>query len=135
MLKGATTRILFDKEILDIETVGNWLHYTLSAGQSREHAAAALEGFCYGSGLLLIHNQRLWQIIDNWVRNIPMDIFMELLPLLRRTFAVFSDPERRKMMELAKFGPVEVGKEKVNEDQLDEGRAELVMGTVRELLG
>ena len=135
MLQGATTRILFDKEILDIETVGNWLHYTLSAGQSREHAAAALEGFCYGSGLLLIHNQRLWQIIDDWVRNIPMDIFMELLPLLRRTFAVFSDPERRKMMELAKFGPVEVGKEKVNEDQLDEGRAELVMGTVRELLG
>ena len=64
-----------------------------------------------------------------------MDIFMELLPLLRRTFAVFSDPERRKMMELAKFGPVEVRKEKVNEDQLDEGRAELVMGTVRELLG
>ena len=135
MLQGATTRILFDKEILDIETVGNWLHYTLSAGQSREHAAAALEGFCYGSGLLLIHNQRLWQIIDDWVRNIPMDIFMELLPLLRRTFSVFSDSERRKMMELAKGGSAKVVIEKTDEGQLDEGRAELVMGTVQRLLG
>ena len=135
MLQGATTRILFDKEILDIETVGNWLHYTLSAGQSREHAAAALEGFCYGSGLLLIHNPRLWQIIDDWVRNIPMDIFMELLPLLRRTFSVFSDSERRKMMELAKGGSAKVVIEKTDEGQLDEGRAELVMGTVQRLLG
>jgi len=135
MLQGATTRILFDKEILDIETVGNWLHYTLSAGQSREHAAAALEGFCYGSGLLLINNTRLWQIIDDWVTSIPMDIFMELLPLLRRTFAVFSDPERRKMMELAKGGSAEVTIEKTDEDQLDEGRAALVLGTVRRLLG
>ena len=135
LLQGATTRILFDKEILNIETVGNWLHYTLSAGQSREHAAAALEGFCYGSGLLLIHNPRLWQIIDDWIDNIPMDIFMELLPLLRRTFAVFSDPERRKMMELAKSGSAISIEKEVNSDQLEEGRAALVLGTVRRLLG
>jgi len=135
LLQGATTRILFDKEIMDIETVSNWLHYTLSAGQSREHAAAALEGFCYGSGLLLIHNPRLWQIIDNWIREIPMDNFMELLPLLRRTFAVFSDPERRKMMELAKGGSVAVGDKETTDDPLEKRRAEMVLGTVRRLLG
>ena len=135
LLQGATTRILFDKEILDIETVGNWLHYTLSAGQSRENAAAALEGFCYGSGLLLIHNPRLWQIIDDWVGSIPMEVFMELLPLLRRTFSVFSDPERRKMMELAKRGTEKILVEKEIEDTLEEERVALVMGTVRRLLG
>ena len=135
LLQGATTRILFDKEILNIETVGNWLHYTLSAGQSREHAAAALEGFCYGSGLLLIHNPRLWQIIDDWIDNIPMDIFTELLPLLRRTFSVFSDPERRKMMELAKSGSTVSVEDTISSDQLEEGRAALVLGTVRQLLG
>ncbi len=135
LLQGATTRILFDKEILNIETVGNWLHYTLSAGQSREHAAAALEGFCYGSGLLLIHNPRLWQIIDDWIDNIPMDIFMELLPLLRRTFSIFSDPERRKMMELAKSGSTVSVEDTISSDQLEEGRAALVLGTVRQLLG
>ena len=134
LLQGATTRILFDKEILNIETVGNWLHYTLSTGQSRENAAAALEGFCYGSGLLLIHNPRLWQIIDNWIREISMDIFMELLPLLRRTFAVFSDPERRKMMELASSGSVAIENKETTDDVLDKRRAEMVLGTVRRLL-
>ncbi len=135
LLQGATTRILLDKEVLDIETVSNWLHYTLSSGQSRENAAAALEGFCYGSGLLLIHNPRLWQIIDDWVDAIPMDTFMELLPLLRRTFAVFGEPERRKMMELAKGGTGKILVETKAEDTLEEERATLVMETVRRLLG
>lgn len=135
LLQGATTRILFDKEILSIEQVDNWLHYTLSGGQSREHAAAALEGFCYGSGLLLIHNPRLWQIIDDWINSIPMEVFMELLPLLRRTFAVFSDPERRKMMELAKGGLSKTTVVTTTEDQLEADRVKIVMGTVRRLLG
>jgi len=135
LLQGATTRILFDKEIISIEKVSDWLHYTLSAGQSREDAAAALEGFCFGSGLLLIHNPRLWQIIDDWVEAIPMDAFMEILPLLRRTFSVFSDPERKKMMALAQSDATVVVAETAVEDQLDKDRAALVMGTVRRLLG
>lgn len=135
LLQGAITRILLDKEILDIETVGDWLNYTLSAGQSRENAAAALEGFCYGSGLLLIHNPRLWQIIDDWIDAIPMEVFMELLPLLRRTFSVFSDPERRKMMELVRGGLKTLTTENSSEDALNEERVALVLGTVRRLLG
>ncbi len=135
LLQGAITRILLDKEILDIETVGDWLNYTLSAGQSRENAAAALEGFCYGSGLLLIHNPRLWQIIDDWIDAIPMEVFMELLPLLRRTFSVFSDPERRKMMALAKDGAAVTVDNDVDTDRIEEKRAALVLGTVRRLLG
>lgn len=134
LLRGATTRILFDKEVLDIQTVEIWMEYTLSSGQSRTAAAAALEGFCFGSGLLIIHNHRLWNIINDWVSRIPMDIFTELLPLLRRTFSNFSDPERRKMMDLAKHGPVKINVEEEREKDYQTKRAEQILGTIQQLL-
>jgi hypothetical protein len=65
-------------------------------------AAQWLEGFLYGSGLLLLHHAELWQTLDGWVRGLQAETFGELLPLLRRTFSQFSPPERQKMLDLAK---------------------------------
>lgn len=136
LLRGATTRILFDKEILPIEEVGNRMHYSLSPAFEKEQSAAWLEGFCYGSGLLIIHNLRLWNIINEWVVAIPFEAFRELLPLLRRTFAEFSEPERRKMMALAKRGQV---KEREMGTALEVGydveRGKRVLPVVQLLLG
>ena len=134
LLRGATTRILFDKEVLDIESVEIWMEYTLSSGQSRAEAAATLEGFCFGSGLLIIHNPQLWNIINDWVSRIPMDTFIELLPLLRRTFSNFSEPERSKMMNLAKHGPVKINVKEAGKKDYETTRAERILGTVQQLL-
>jgi hypothetical protein len=67
-------------------------------------AAHWLEGFLQGSGALLVHNDELWQLLDAWLLSQQGDIFVELLPLLRRTFATFSAPERRQLAERASAG-------------------------------
>lgn len=104
LLCGLANRLLFDKTIRDAAETGDAMRFHLSRAQSPAAAALWIEGFLHGSGLLLLHHAELWQTLDAWVRDIPDDVFPELLPLLRRAFSRFSDPERQKMLELAKNG-------------------------------
>ena len=101
LLSGACVRILFDKNIFDIHATITYMRYALSRGSDVKYAAAWLEGFLNGSGLLLIHHEALWHILDEWVEEIEMERLMELLPILRRTFSNFSPSERQKMLGLA----------------------------------
>src|SRR4029078_11822226 len=61
--------------------------------------AAWVEGFLRGSGLILIHDRALWDLIDQWVTGLWGEHLKEVRPLLRRTFATFPKPERRTMGE------------------------------------
>ena len=58
-------------------------------------AAAWIEGFLIGGGLLLVHDPKLLALIDQWLSAIAPDTFTEVLPLLRRGFGAFPSPERR----------------------------------------
>ena len=59
----------------------------LTVGVPPARAAAWIEGFLAGGGLLLVHDERLLSLVDGWLAGIPADTFVEVLPLLRRTFA------------------------------------------------
>ena len=102
ILAGLSTRILFDKNHIDSEEAATFMHLSLSKGNEPLFSAQWLEGFLNGSGLLLIYNENLWGILDDWIDNLEEERFMETLPILRRTFSKFAHPERQKMMELAK---------------------------------
>lgn len=104
LLQGAATRMLLDKNVLAASEVATRMHYALSQGNEPQDAAQWLEGFLYGSGLVLLYNTDLWEILDEWVTQLPLYDFREVLPLLRRTFSLFSQPEREKMMQLARKG-------------------------------
>ncbi len=135
MLRGGSIRILFDKEYFDINETVTQMRYALSTANESLDAAQWIEGFLYGSGLLLIHQPALWNILDEWIKDLSMSpTFQELLPLLRRTFSEFSGPERQKMMDLAKRGKL---KESENEMEVvfNMERAELVLPTAKMLLG
>jgi hypothetical protein len=101
LLKGGGTRLLFDKGIFTLNDTMAHLYFGLSAGQEPKQAAAWLEGFLHGSGLLLIHHPDLWRILDEWIADTPMEVFKTIVPLLRRTFAKFPAAERQKMLSLA----------------------------------
>lgn len=133
ILKGACTRILFEKRLYDIKETATQMHYALSMANDATESATWLEGFLHGSGLLLIHNPSLWKILDEWVEDIGMNNFKEILPLLRRTFSQFPPTEREKMMQLAKH--VFDGKEK-NIEQGDNALQDIeaLMPTIRLLL-
>ena len=49
--------------------------------------------------LLLIHDHRLWQLLDDWVCGLADEPFTQLVPLLRRTFSSLSAAARRQLGE------------------------------------
>jgi hypothetical protein len=64
-----------------------------------ERAAAWIEGFLSGSGLLLVHDETLLSLVDGWLAGLAPEAFTSVLPLLRRAFGGFAAPERRAIGE------------------------------------
>jgi len=134
-LVGLSTRILFDKRFIDTDVASTYMHLALSKGNEALFSAQWIEGFLNGSGLLLIHQENLWQIMDEWLVNLDEERFMEILPVLRRTFSKFSHPERQKMMALAKRGTLSTTAEKEeNVVGLNQERVAKVLPTLKLLL-
>ncbi|MFP4578423.1 MAG: DUF5682 family protein [Coleofasciculus sp.] len=134
LLAGRSCRLLLDAGVLTGNQASRRLEFALSQASETPQAAAWVEGFLQGSGLLLLHDSTLWQIIDDWVTQLPGETFTEILPLLRRTFAQFSTAERRQIGERVKRGTsVEVIG--VGEEELDSDRANAVLPIVAQLLG
>jgi hypothetical protein len=100
-ITGSCARILFDKSVLNIAQTSVKMRYALAPSNEPTQSAAWLEGFLYGSGLLLIHHPTLWLVLDEWVLETDMSRLEHLLPLLRRTFSPFSKAEKAKLYALA----------------------------------
>ncbi len=134
LLAGLATRLLFEQKADSADETATQMQFRLSHAQPPQEAAQWLEGFLHGSGLLLLHQPLLWQILDGWVSGIAEPDFPELLPLLRRTFSRFSGPEREKMLDLARRGN-ETGVAAGNADDWDPERAALVQPVLQAILG
>jgi len=102
LVQGTVVRLLLDKNVIATEVAARKMQYALSGKGEAELATAWLEGFLKGSGLVLIHNNDLWAIINDWVIRLSPSHFREILPILRRTFSDFSQSERSQMLDLAK---------------------------------
>ena len=133
LIQGASTRILLDKSSIDIKATSRAMSFALSAGNPVFQAAQWLEGFLHGSGLLLIYNPALWNIVDQWVSALSEEVFLETVPILRRTFSRFSEPERKKMLDLVQNGFSEISTESA-ELTFDQERVDLVLPTLKTLL-
>jgi hypothetical protein len=135
LLAGRLTRLLFDAGLLDTEAVGIAMGQVLTIGVPPRRAASWVEGFLAGGGLLLVHDEQLLSLVDGWLASIPADTFVEVLPLLRRTFAEFAAPERRAIGErVRRLGSGRAGS-RTQDDDIDRKRAERVLPTVALLLG
>jgi hypothetical protein len=101
LLAGRASRILTEQGRWDAERAARQLALRCSPAVPPLVTAHWLEGFLQGSGALLAHSDSLWQIVNGWLLAQPEHVFTELLPLLRRTVATFSAPERRELGERA----------------------------------
>ncbi|HCE43499.1 MAG TPA: hypothetical protein DET40_08115 [Lentisphaeria bacterium] len=136
LISGASCRILLDCGSLDSGEVSRRLSLALSQGADPSHGASWIEGFLHGSGLILLHDDRLWKIIDDWVTGLNGENFLRTLPLLRRTFSQFASGERRQIGNRAKSGKTAVSvSEAVSEDDFDTARAEAILPVLAEILG
>ena len=106
----------------------------LSVGVPAAAKAAWAEGFLAGGGLLLVHDRDLLTVLDGWVAGLNEQEFMDVLPLLRRTFGGFAAAERANIADAVRHlggraGPVRA------EEAVDAARAAAVLETVAAILG
>ncbi|SDJ81679.1 hypothetical protein SAMN05421823_101182 [Catalinimonas alkaloidigena] len=134
VLSGYTTRLLADAQTLPEAEVAQRFSRALSRGQAYTYAADWLEGFLQGSGMILLLDDALWNVLHPWIGGLPADVFQELLPLLRRTFSQFSSSERKQIGEKARSGQSSV-LTTTNDEHFDHILAEQTLPVVWQLLG
>lgn len=132
VIAGYAIRLLSDHKHIGEDELVKVFYYAMSVTVPAD-AASWLEGFLKGSGTLLLMDNELWSIINDWLRQLDEEIFTQLLPLLRRTFSGFSSSERRKLGEKSKGGGVTVFKK--TDTGFDNERAKKGIHVVMQLLG
>jgi hypothetical protein len=138
LIAGRSTRILLDAHRFTPEESSKHTSLALSKSVDPARSAAWIDGFIRGSGTLLLHDETLFNVLDQWMSALVDDTFIQLLPLLRRTFSTFPKTERRAMGERVKRGLMNRAPAKTSADQsdaIDPARGSSVLPTVRQLLG
>jgi len=137
LVAGRVARLLLDGARIDADAVARHMSLALSAANEPQAAAAWIEGFLGGSGALLLHDERVWTLVDAWVVSLKDEIFVEVLPLIRRTFATFSPAERRQMGEAVKrtAGASGARAPEKADDNIDHARAAQVLPLLETILG
>jgi Family of unknown function (DUF5682) len=138
LISGRVTRLLLDAERLTTDDVAIRMSRELSAAAPVAAAARWAEGFLAGSGLLLLHDDKLLSLADGWLAGLSADAFAAVLPALRRTFGEFAPPERRaigdKAARLDGSGRPRIRAASADDD-LDEDRAAIAVRAVAAILG
>ncbi|MFJ9074396.1 DUF5682 family protein [Streptomyces sp. NPDC102278] len=107
-IRGRATRLLLDDGRLPAEETARLMGLALSPAAVPADAAGWIEGFAgggAGGGTLLIHDDRLLGLIDGWLVSVPEGTFIDVLPLLRRTFGAYEAGVKRTLGELIRRGP------------------------------
>ncbi len=81
-----------------------------------------------------MRDERMLQILDDWVAILSPEHFLQQLPALRRTFSTFHAPERRQIGERIKRGGLAVSL-KISPESFDEARADRALPVLAQLLG
>jgi hypothetical protein len=131
LLLGRIVRLLLDAERLSDTPVR--LQRALSAGVPAADKAAWVDGFFADGALLLIHDTELRSLLDDWVCQLDHVEFVDMLPLLRRTFGTFAAAERQTIAERIAVGAEHLGRERPEEVDLE--LAAPALATVDLILG
>lgn len=134
LIAGRCCRLLFESGQFIPEETARHLSIALSTASEPMQAGAWIEGFLSGSGLLLLHNNTLWQVLDAWVMQLSPEAFTTALPLLRRTFGTFPSGERRQMGDRVRQDTTTVSQSR-QPTNIDSDRAATVLPLLAQLLG
>ncbi|MDH6541586.1 DUF5682 family protein [Streptomyces sp. SPB4] len=108
VIRGRAARLLLDGGRLPAGETARLMGLALSPAAAPADAAGWIEGFAGGNaggGTLLVHDERLLGLIDTWLVSVPPDAFVDVLPLLRRTFGAYEPGVKRSLGELVRRGP------------------------------
>ncbi|WP_433658667.1 DUF5682 family protein [Nocardia sp. CA-128927] len=134
-LVGRAVRLLCDAGIIDEIDSARRLSAALSVGNTAAAKAAWVDGLLGGRGLLLVHDRELLHLIDDWLRALREDQFVETLPLLRRTFGAFESGERRAIGRAVRDGGTATIRTGEDDGGIDMARGNIAMRAAAEILG
>ncbi|MFH5803913.1 DUF5682 family protein [Alienimonas sp. DA493] len=139
LLRGWAARTLLEERAIDAEELARRARLALAAASEPAAAAAWVEGLLRGSAKVLLYEDAVWAALDGWLGTLDDERFLEVLPLLRRSFAHFSHPERREMGERVKTlsgaGGTTAAKTLAAGPAVDEERARRVIPVLKLILG
>jgi Family of unknown function (DUF5682) len=133
-LIGRLVRLLLDAERLSDVPVR--LARALSHGVEAAAKAAWVDGFFADGAQLLIHDPVLRDLLDGWIRGLDEQEFVDLLPLVRRTFGTFGQAERRAIADrIAAASMEQRPAEDTEQEGVDSELARPALATVAMILG
>lgn len=136
IIHGTCCKLLYDIQVIDDSTTASMFSLALSTGNDPNYSANWLEGFLDAAAAILILDDKIWNIVNNWVSNLQPEVFINILPLLRRTFATFNSIEKQKIGTRAKRGILEPIDTNITiQEQLQLERAFKVLPVMADLLG
>lgn len=131
LVQGKAERVRFDLGAIEGDQLAIRLGQEASSGATAQETAMFVEGLLDGPGTILLHQTPLLEAVDAWVTELDTETVDEILPLIRRTFSLFTKPERRQIGERL-TGGISV---EVQESDIDEARANRVLPVIRQILG
>jgi len=136
-VRGLAARILLDEHHDSAEDAAARMSRALSRAAAPDAAAAWLEGFLSDGGTILVHDDTLFGLVDQWVTGLSTDHFIQILPLVRRTFSTFPAPARRQIGERVKreTGDRALAGPTASTENWDMTRAEALIPTLKLILG
>ena len=104
VLLGRCNRILYDLEQQDAEQLNNQFRLELSEGNDVTHGAAWLEGLFINGAVLLLYDDKLFELLDTWINQLEEEDFVRVLPMVRRSFSTFSPGELNQLSGRVLYG-------------------------------
>jgi hypothetical protein len=135
LVAGRCSRILLDSGRKTHDEITTTIGLTLAGSNDPVRGARWIEGFLEGSGQLVLLDDNLRNIVDDWICRLTNDEFVVMLPLLRRTFSTFSSPERKQIGERIKLKSTGATLVSEDNDHFDHARAEAALPLILKLLG
>ncbi|MFY8099772.1 MAG: DUF5682 family protein, partial [Allorhizobium sp.] len=98
LLAGFALRRLHDRDAIPPGSTAAIFSRRLSPVLPPKHCADFLEGFLDGAADIMVHDRGLLGLVDDWLMAQDEDLFIELLPMLRRSFSNFDASGRRRLL-------------------------------------
>ncbi|TAE47736.1 MAG: hypothetical protein EAZ89_17100 [Bacteroidetes bacterium] len=132
-IHGTCCKIRYDLKELSEEVTADEFSKALSVSQDPHYSAHWLEGFLKDGATLLLFDDVIWGMVHGWINSLPEEVFLQIIPLLRRTFAPYTQGEKRKIA--ARVHQVPVSKEKTQQaGAFNPERAEKVLPILEKLM-
>lgn len=143
LLRGLCTRLLLDGGQWPGDEAATQLSRQLSSGAPPLDAAHWLDGFLNRNAMVLLHDETVWGLVDAWLESLTDAHFMQVVPLVRRSFAAFSASERHDLGQRARRGrqsglgtaSADTGSMAGTGTDVDADRAALAIPLLRLILG